>query len=626
MFVRMSRRLGVALAGSLLATTAMAATAVTTASTSVAATATTTLTGVVKNKSGLPLAGMTVRVSPAAGGQVMTAKTATNGTYTLSNLPSAESYVTAGDETGRVLAGETTYAGAYWNGTSTPTYGSVVLAPGTFTANFTLPRKTGIVAKAVDAGTGAPLQNITWSGQIFNESTGAWQNLARSTQSTYETGKTFWNTDTGKKHRFCFSDNNYGEEWKPTYRYATACWNGATSFATATTLSPAAEQTVAITVPMTKAGKSLYRAGQSVHGDPAVGGRLTAEPGTWSPAPVTLKYQWIHYNGSTRVAIPGATTASLVPTEALRGKDVHVEVTASKSGYVSRTDTLAGGTIGGKTPTLASFTVTGARSVGSVLTANVGAVSPSTAFREITWRANGVRIPGVYDTNTYTITSATYGKVISADLRVYAWQDGSYANERHAFAYVAGLLTASTPIISGTRTVGATLTASAGTWSPAPVTLTYQWRRDGAAISGATASTFVTTAADNGKSLTVTVTGTKARHTTQSRTSAAVTIGGITAGTPTIFGPALPQVKSGLTVVPGTWGPAPVALTYQWYRGTTAITGATNSFYSVGEADRGHQIRAAVTGAKAGFPSRTAYTPFTATVGLGGTVDPPPGT
>ena len=58
------------------------------------------------------------------------------------------------------------------------------------------------------------------------------------------------------------------------------------------------------------------------------------------------------------------------------------------------------------------------------------------------------------------------------------------------------------------------------TWGPAPVTLTYQWKANGAAISGATATTYIVPAAYVGKTITVTVTGTKTGYTTVAKTSA----------------------------------------------------------------------------------------------------------
>jgi hypothetical protein len=65
------------------------------------------------------------------------------------------------------------------------------------------------------------------------------------------------------------------------------------------------------------------------------------------------------------------------------------------------------------------------------------------------------------------------------------------------------------PTITGTATVGETLTAVPGTWTgtETPV-ISYQWNVAGAAVAGATASTFVLREADEGEVATVTVTGT----------------------------------------------------------------------------------------------------------------------
>lgn len=65
------------------------------------------------------------------------------------------------------------------------------------------------------------------------------------------------------------------------------------------------------------------------------------------------------------------------------------------------------------------------------------------------------------------------------------------------------------PTIGGTVTVGQTLTAANGTWTgAATITYAYQWLRDGAAISGATAGTYVLAAADQTHKVSVRVTAT----------------------------------------------------------------------------------------------------------------------
>lgn len=65
------------------------------------------------------------------------------------------------------------------------------------------------------------------------------------------------------------------------------------------------------------------------------------------------------------------------------------------------------------------------------------------------------------------------------------------------------------PAITGTTEVGETLTTTNGTWTgtPAP-TFTRQWYRDGVAIAGATALTYVLVADDLGAMIDVVVTAT----------------------------------------------------------------------------------------------------------------------
>ncbi|MFJ4171922.1 hypothetical protein ACIPY3_20635, partial [Paenarthrobacter sp. NPDC089714] len=156
-----------------------------------------------------------------------------------------------------------------------------------------------------------------------------------------------------------------------------------------------------------------------------------------------------------------------------------------------------------------------------------------------------------------------------------------------------------------------------GTWAPAPVTLTYQWYRAGTAITGATAPTYKLTGADTGKTLTVKVTGTKTGYVTVTTTSAptaTIAAGVLTTAAPTITGTA--RVGYVLTANPGTWAPAPVTLTYQWYRAGTAITGATAPTYKLTGADTGKTLTVKVTGTKTGYVTVTKTSAATTTIVL----------
>lgn len=64
------------------------------------------------------------------------------------------------------------------------------------------------------------------------------------------------------------------------------------------------------------------------------------------------------------------------------------------------------------------------------------------------------------------------------------------------------------PAITGDAIEGETLTCSNGTWTNTPDAYARQWKRDGAPIAGAAATTRVLTADDVGAIMTCTVTAT----------------------------------------------------------------------------------------------------------------------
>jgi hypothetical protein len=74
-------------------------------------------------------------------------------------------------------------------------------------------------------------------------------------------------------------------------------------------------------------------------------------------------------------------------------------------------------------------------------------------------------------------------------------------------------------VISGSTTVGSTLTINPGIYEPAGDAVAYQWQRNGVNIDGATATTYTVAAEDAGKQIRVIETVTKDGYKTESEHS-----------------------------------------------------------------------------------------------------------
>jgi hypothetical protein len=104
------------------------------------------------------------------------------------------------------------------------------------------------------------------------------------------------------------------------------------------------------------------------------------------------------------------------------------------------------------------------------------------------------------------------------DAQGVAWSVQNFA--KYAASTAPSAVSGPTPKITGTLRVGQKLTAIVGTWTPSPVSLSYQWKRGGAAISGATGKSYTLRAADAGRTITVAVTGKKSNYAAVTKVSA----------------------------------------------------------------------------------------------------------
>jgi hypothetical protein len=176
------------------------------------------------------------------------------------------------------------------------------------------------------------------------------------------------------------------------------------------------------------------------------------------------------------------------------------------------------------------------------------------------------------------------------------------------------------PPISGINQVGQLLSVGIGSWTGTfPITYTYEWRRcdpqgtltSCVPIPGATKTTYVLTAQDNGVALRAYVTATNfagsttsvSNHTFPTLPSPVSASAKPTAPTPQLS-PVItgePDVGLQLVASEGTWyGSVPMKFTYHWSRcdatgaGCKRIKHATKSTYAVAAADAGSTLKIVV--------------------------------
>jgi len=150
---------------------------------------------------------------------------------------------------------------------------------------------------------------------------------------------------------------------------------------------------------------------------------------------------------------------------------------------------------------------------------------------------------------------------------------------------------------SGAPNVGDTISLTSGTWTGYGYTTTYQWKRAGVAISGATAATYALAVADAGQAITCAVTRTNIRGTVTVTTAATAAVTNLVAVNTAIPSLSPTSLFTGavITCSPGTWKYHPTGYGYQWRRNGVAISGANGSTYTVVSADVGATISCAVT-------------------------------
>jgi len=318
------------------------------------------------------------------------------------------------------------------------------------------------------------------------------------------------------------------------------------------------------------------------------------EPATFSvvASGVALAYQW-QRDG---VDVSGATGATYTLDPTALGDDGATFRVVVSNGAGSVTSVPATLSVALAAPTITSAPSGQTVDEGTTIAFAVVAEGSSLSYQ---WRRDGVDVPGA-TSDTYELTAA-------------------YADDGVDFDVVVTNAAGTTTSDPATLTVN--LVAPTVVSSPSPQTvadgaavsfevvasgseLTYQWRRDGSSVPGATSPTYVfsATLADDGAAFDVVVS-----NAAGSATSAAASL------TVTPEAPAIVTAPADVTVDDGSLAAFEVvatgsALTYQWQRDGADIPGATSSSYEfvADRADDGSSYRVVVTNAAGSVTSAAA--------------------
>ncbi|TXI59724.1 MAG: DUF4347 domain-containing protein, partial [Limnohabitans sp.] len=326
------------------------------------------------------------------------------------------------------------------------------------------------------------------------------------------------------------------------------------------------------------------------------GQTLTASAGTLADADGlgTLSYQWF----ADGVAIANANTSSLTLGQAQVGKVITVR--ASYTDGFGQAESVFSAT----TPVVANtndaptgeVTIGGTATQGQTLTA-ANTLVDADGMGTVTyqWLADGQAILGA-TSSSFTLGQDQVGKAISVRA---SYTDQLNMVESVTSSATAAVANVNDPLvgsvqISGTATQGQTLTAINNiTDADGMGTLSYQWLADGVAIDGANGNTFTLGQAQVGKPISVRVSYTDGQGTPETTTSVAtsnvVNVNDAPTGAVTISGTASQgQTLTAANTLADADGMG--AVSYQWLADGVAISGATSSTLTLGQAQVGKAI------------------------------------
>ncbi|MBI5424829.1 MAG: immunoglobulin domain-containing protein [Opitutae bacterium] len=290
-----------------------------------------------------------------------------------------------------------------------------------------------------------------------------------------------------------------------------------------------------------------------------------------------LSYQW-RKDGAN---LPGATSSTYSIASVTSGDAGTYSVVVSNSvGNATSNGATLTVTASAVAPTIATQPASQTVNTGASVTFSVTA--SGTAPLSYQWRKDGAAIAGAVSAS-FTIASAATSD--AGAYTVVATNSAGSATSNSATLTVNTANTATAPSITTqpaaqTVNVGASVSFIVAASGTAP--LSYEWRKDGATIAGATSSTFTIAAAANGDAGTYSVVVSNSAGSATSNGATLTVNSTSTATAPSITTqPASVTVSTGQSATFSVAATGTAPLSYQWRKDGAAIAGATSASYTI---------------------------------------------
>ncbi len=437
-------------------------------------------------------------------------------------------------------------------------------------------------------GTGSVAENAAISTVIYTAVTTDADNLSERTYTLEGTDAALLSINASTGAVTLKASANY--EVKPSYSFNVLANDGANTTPQAVVVSVTNVNdapTGSVTITGTATEHEILTAHNTLVDEDGIIGNIT--------------YQWqSSSNGTDWNNINGATSNTYTLTEAETGKNLKVVASYTDGlGTAEHVASTATGAVANvnDAPT-GNVTISGSATQGQQLTvSNTLADADGLGTISYQWQAGGSDIIGA-TSSTYTLTQEEVGKTVTV---VASYTDG-HGTAEHVSSTATGIIAnvndapTGAVVITGTASRGATLTADITTLADADGlgTIHYQWKADNTDIANATGKTWLLTAGEVGKTVTVVASYIDNYGAHESVISAATNAvaehqNNLPTGSVTIAGTATQgqQLTASNTLADadglGT-------ISYQWQAAGSAISGATSNTYTLTEAEVGKTV------------------------------------